>query len=50
MPSPITFSKNVVIWVDDIPANNEKTVREFNKGNFEMLQLTSTKMAETWIK
>jgi hypothetical protein len=26
MPSPVSFDKNIIVWVDDIPKNNEKTV------------------------
>jgi hypothetical protein len=28
MPSPVTFSKNLIIWVDDIPANNNDMVKQ----------------------
>lgn len=26
MPSPVTFIKNLLIWVDDLPANNKDYV------------------------
>jgi hypothetical protein len=51
MPSPITFQKNIVLWVDDFPKNN---IREINSimalKDVEVLQLTSTVMAEKWVK
>ena len=48
MPSPITFIKNLLIWVDDIPANNKDYVEGLQKRDIEIIQLTSTKMAEKW--
>ena len=50
MPSPNSFNKNVVLWVDDIPINNIKTISKLEVDNFEVIQLTSTKMAELWAK
>jgi hypothetical protein len=26
MPSLVSFDKNIIAWVDDIPKNNEKTI------------------------
>lgn len=53
MPTPITFRKNIILWVDDRPTNNmasaEKMQVESND-SIEILQLTSTKMAEEWMK
>ena len=50
MPSPNSFNKNVVLWVDDIPINNIQTISKLEDDNFEVIQLTSTKMAELWAK
>lgn len=50
MPSPNSFNKNVVLWVDDIPITNIKTISRLEDDNFEVIQLTSTKMAEVWAK
>ena len=48
MPSPISFAKNLLIWVDDMPANNQGYVQDLLKKNIEIIQLTSTRMAEKW--
>lgn len=49
IPTPITFTKNVILWVDDKPANNiaeiEK-IRVSSKDAIEVLQLTSSRMVE----
>ena len=50
MPSPNSFNKNVVLWVDDIPINNIQTITKLEDDNYEVIQLTSTKMAELWAK
>ncbi len=28
MPSPVGFDRNIIVWVDDIPKNNEKVVQK----------------------
>lgn len=48
MPSPVTFIKNLLIWVDDMPANNKDYVEALQKRDIEIIQLTSTRMAEKW--
>jgi methionine synthase II (cobalamin-independent) len=48
MPSPITFVKNLLIWVDDIPSNNSDMVKGIEDRGVEVIQLTSTRMAEKW--
>ena len=49
MPSPITFEKNIVLWIDDKPSNHLKLLKQTRK-NAEVLTLTSTKMVEAWMK
>lgn len=53
MPTPITFTKNIILWVDDRPSNNlaeiEQIYSEF-RHSVEVLQLTSTRMVEEWMK
>jgi hypothetical protein len=47
MPTPVTFSKKIILWVDDQPKNNLKPIAKIQeKSDIEILQLTSTKMAE----
>lgn len=49
--SPVTFQKNIVLWVDDEPAGNETTIEKILKINdIEILQVTSTILAEKWVK
>jgi hypothetical protein len=51
MPTPVTFSKRIILWVDDKPANNIKPINKMHaNADIEILQLTSTKMAEEWMK
>ena len=50
MQSPISFDKNVIVWVDDIPKNNEKMVRSLQSKKMEVVQLTSTNMALQWAR
>lgn len=48
--SPVTFQKNIVLWVDDEPAGNEATIEKILKTNdIEILQVTSTVLAEKWV-
>lgn len=30
MPTPVTFAKNLLIWVDDIPTNNSDSVKDLD--------------------
>jgi hypothetical protein len=30
MPTPVTFVKNLLIWVDDIPTNNAEMVKDLD--------------------
>lgn len=48
MPSPISFAKNLLIWVDDIPANNQGHIQDLLNKDIEVVQLMSTRMAEKW--
>ena len=53
VPSPTTFKKNIIVWVDDNPGNNTaeiEKIKKREKGNIEILTLTSTKMADAWMK
>lgn len=50
LPSPATFKKNVIVWVDDKPSNNLEIIGKMDSAKCEILQLTSTKMAEIWMK
>jgi hypothetical protein len=47
IPSPVTFQKNIILWVDDKPMDkanlNLKIMMELD--NIEVIQLTSTLMA-----
>lgn len=49
--SPVTFRKNIILWVDDNPHYNTKQYELFLhlKKSIEILQVTSTKSAEKWI-
>lgn len=49
--SPVTFQKNIVLWVDDEPSGNEITIEKILKANkhIEILQVTSTVLAEKWV-
>ena len=49
MQSPFTFTKNLVIWVDDQPENNRAQVEACHRQDkIEVVQLTSTSMALKW--
>ncbi len=48
MPTPVSFQKNFILWVDDIPKNNSKYVAEIASEETEVVQLTSTQMAMKW--
>jgi hypothetical protein len=50
--TPVTFRKNIILWVDDNPHYNVKQYECFLsiKKNIEILQVTSTKAAEKWIE
>lgn len=51
MPSPTTFQKNIVLWVDDNPNNNKRQIDYLlSVKNIEIIQVTSTIMAEKWVK
>lgn len=51
IPSPITFQKNIILWVDDFPKNNTYEIQNILLiRDVEVLQLTSTIMAEKWVK
>ena len=48
VPTPVTFRKNLIIWVDDEPYNNIKYIEVMLAKNTEVLQLTSTAIAKKW--
>lgn len=49
--SPITFQKDIVLWVDDQPKVNLNLIRSILKENdIEILQVTSTILAVKWVK
>lgn len=49
--SPITLRKDIVLWVDDIPKNNEGGIKlMLNEKDVEILPLLSTQQAEKWLK
>jgi hypothetical protein len=51
MPSPTTFQKNIVLWVDDNPNNNKRQIDFLlSIKNIEIIQATSTIMADKWVK
>jgi hypothetical protein len=45
MPSPLTFKKKIMLWVDDKPNNNVDLIKRLENEEMEILQLTSTEMA-----
>lgn len=49
MPTPVTFAKDIILWVDDKPSNNLREIEKIrgaSKDSIEILQLTSTRMVE----
>jgi hypothetical protein len=53
MPTPITFKKHIILWVDDHPVNNKSTIKDIRRQSnesIEILLLTSTKMVEDWMR
>ena len=51
MTSPVTFQKNIILWVDDNPKNNTNQIdRILAQKDIEILQVTSTTIAEKWVK
>ncbi len=42
--------KTLLIWVGDNPSNNNKIVRKMREKGAEVIQLTSTMMANKWTK
>lgn len=48
MQSPVSYKKNIIVWVDDIPKNNEKYIASLLEKNLQVVQLVSTKMAMQW--
>ena len=48
VPTPLTFNRNLVIWVDDQPHNNKVIAAEMQQKDVEVIQLTSTEMAKKW--
>jgi hypothetical protein len=52
VPTPLSFKKDVFMWVDDEPNSKENrgicNLIDFSK--FELVQLVSTEIAEYWMK
>ena len=50
MPSPVSFRKNIIVWVDDNPENNVKFIQQAKEKDkkIEILQLVSTAMFQKW--
>jgi hypothetical protein len=49
--SPMTLQKDIVLWVDDIPKNNETGIKQMLEAkDLEVLPLISTLQAEKWLK
>ena len=50
VPTPCAFSKKMLVWVDDNPRDNTKPMDKIRADGVEVIQLTSTRMAENWLK
>ena len=53
IPTPVSFQKDIILWVDDQPTSNLKFIDEINletNKKYEILQLTSTKATDCWLK
>lgn len=48
MPTPTSFKRDFIIWVDDAPKSNINYIEEIVKRGIEVIQLTSTVMATKW--